>query len=189
MISLLAGTSPVNGYPLVNSVRSWFAIWLLNPHCGNLLVGGPVMRTGDDWQDDAMEIGPAVDFVRRHHRAVLATTRRDGTPQLSPVLATVDSAGRVVISSRETAIKTKNLRRDPRAWLCVFTDRFYGTWRQLTGTVDIVSLPDAMESLIEYYRNAVGEHPDWDEYREAMRHERRCLLRMTVTAAGPDVSG
>jgi PPOX class probable F420-dependent enzyme len=136
-----------------------------------------------------MEVSRAVDFVRRHHHAVLTTTRRDGAPQMSPVLVAVDDAGRVVVSSRETAMKTKNVRRDPRAWVCVFTDKFFGSWRQLSGDVEVLSLPDAMEPLVEYYRSAVGEHPDWDDYRAAMERERRCLLRITVTEAGPDVSG
>jgi PPOX class probable F420-dependent enzyme len=136
-----------------------------------------------------MEIPEALDFVRRHHHAVLATTRADGTPQMSPVAATVDDAGRVVISSRETAVKTRNLRRDPRAFLCVFTDRFFGRWIQVNGTADVLSLPDAMEPLVEYYRSVAGEHRDWDEYRTAMRSEQRVLLRITPTYAGPTVAG
>ena len=136
-----------------------------------------------------MEILEVLDFVRRHHHAVLATTRADGTPQMSPVAATVDDAGLVVVSSRETAVKTRNLRRDPRAFLCVFTDRFFGGWVQVNGTADVLSLPDAMEPLVDYYRSAAGEHPDWDEYRAAMRAERRVLLRITPTSAGPNVSG
>jgi PPOX class probable F420-dependent enzyme len=136
-----------------------------------------------------MDVSRAVDFVRRHHHAVLTTMRRDGTPQMSPVLVAVDDAGRVVVSSRETAMKTKNVRRDPRAWVCVFTDSFFGSWHQLAGDVEVLSLPDAMEPLVEYYRSAVGEHPDWDDYRAAMEREQRCLLRITVTHAGPDASG
>jgi PPOX class probable F420-dependent enzyme len=136
-----------------------------------------------------MDIAEALEFVRHNHNAVLATTRSDGSPQLSPVTVGVDDAGRIVISTRETAIKTRNLRRDPRAVLCVVTTRFYGDWVQLTGTADIVSLPEAMEPLVEYYRGISGEHPDWDEYREAMRSQQRVLVRITPTAAGPNVSG
>ena len=136
-----------------------------------------------------MDIPEALDFVRRHHHAVLATSRADGTPQMSPVAATVDADGLVVVSSRETAVKTRNLRRDPRAFLCVFTDRFFGGWVQLNGTTEVLSLPDAMEPLVGYYRSVSGEHPDWDEYRAAMRSERRVLLRITPTSAGPNVSG
>ena len=111
-------------------------------------------------------------------------------PQLSPVTCTVDDEGRVLISTRETAVKTKNLRRRPRASLCVFTDTFFGgRWAQLDGTVTVVSLPDAMEPLVDYYRRISGEHPDWDGYRAAMVRERRVILRMRVTRAGPDLFG
>lgn len=136
-----------------------------------------------------MDLDAARDFVRQHSHAVLAATRKDGAPQLSPVAATVDGEGRVVVSSRETAYKVKNLRRDPRAWLCVFPDGFYGAWVQVEGAVEVVSLPEAMEPLVDYYRAVSGEHPDWAEYREAMRTEQRCLIRVTLTRAGPDVAG
>ena len=136
-----------------------------------------------------MDPAQAVDFVRTHHRAVLSTLRRDGSPQLSPVLVAADDDGRLLVSTRETAVKTKNVRRDPRAWLCVFTDRFFGGWVQVGGDVEVVSLPEAMDVLVDYYRRTAGEHDDWDSYREAMRRERRCVLRLTPTSAGPDVSG
>jgi PPOX class probable F420-dependent enzyme len=136
-----------------------------------------------------VDLDEARDVIREQHRAVLATMRRDGTPQLSPVGVGLDDAGRIVISTRETAYKTRNLRRDPRAWLCVLPDGFYGRWIQVSGDVDIVSLPDAMELLVDYYREVAGEHPNWDEYRAAMESERRCLVRITPTSAGPDRAG
>jgi len=136
-----------------------------------------------------MDIPQALDFLRANHRAVLATTRGDGSPQLSPVAVSVDDDGLLVVSTRETAVKTRNLRRDPRAWVCAFSDRFFGPWVQVAGTAEIVSLPDAMEGLVSYYRSISGEHPDWDDYRRAMRAEQRVLLRITPTTAGPSVSG
>jgi len=136
-----------------------------------------------------MEVARALDFVRSHARAVLATRRRDGSVQMSPVAVAVDSDGLVAISSRETAVKVKNLRRDPHASLCVMSDGFYGDWVQLDGTASILSLPDAMEPLVEYYRTLSGEHPDWDDYRAAMERDRRCVIRVAVERAGPDVSG
>jgi PPOX class probable F420-dependent enzyme len=136
-----------------------------------------------------MEIQEAIGFVRTNSHAVLSTLRRDGTPQLSPVTVGVDADDRVIISSRQTAIKTKNLIRDPRAWLAVFGERFYGTWVQLSGPVEIVSLPAALPLLEEYYRLLSGEHPDWDDYRAAMVRDQRCLIRITPTAAGPTISG
>jgi PPOX class probable F420-dependent enzyme len=137
-----------------------------------------------------VDLDEARDYLRSHHRAVLTTMRRDGTPQMSPVGVTVDDAGRAVISSRETAIKVKNLRRDPRAWVCAFPDEFYGaTFVQVEGDVTILSLPDAMEPLVDYYRSMAGEHPDWDDYRGAMEKEQRVLIQLDLTRAGPDTSG
>ena len=135
-----------------------------------------------------MDVAAALDVVRRQHHAVLATIRGDGRPQLSPVSAGVlDDA--VVVSSRETAMKVRNLRRRPSASLCVFPDGFYGEWVQVEGPAEVVSLPEAMEPLMAYYRQVAGEHPDWDEYRSAMENERRVIVRVTVQRAGPDRSG
>ena len=136
-----------------------------------------------------MDLDEARDYLRAHHRAVLATLRRDGTPQMSPVMCAVADDGAVVVSSRETAVKTKNVRRDPRAWLCVFPDQFFGGHVQVEGSVTVVSLPEAMDGLVDYYRRLAGEHQDWDDYRRAMEEERRVLLRLDLTRAGPDVSG
>jgi PPOX class probable F420-dependent enzyme len=136
-----------------------------------------------------MDLDDARAYVRDHSHAVLSTVKRDGTPQLSPVTVAVDDEGRVVVSSRETAYKTKNLRRDARAWVCVFPDGFYGPWVQLQGTVDVLSLPDALEPLVAYYRAVAGEHEDWDDYRRAMVAEQRCLLRISLLRAGPDRAG
>lgn len=136
-----------------------------------------------------MDIDEATEYVRTHHQAVLATLKRDGSPQLSPVTAGVDGEGRVIISTRETAYKVRHVRRDPRVWLCAFPDGFYGQWAQIAGTAEILELPAAMEPLVDYYRGISGEHPDWDDYRAAMERERRVLLRVTVTKAGPAVSG
>jgi PPOX class probable F420-dependent enzyme len=136
-----------------------------------------------------MDLDKARQFLQTHHRAVLAARRKNGDPQLSIVSAAVDDDGRVLISSRETAVKTKNLRRDPRASLLVMSDEFYGDWIQVDGTVEVVSLPDAMEILVDYYRRISGEHEDWDDYRSAMERDRRVILRLAIERAGPDIAG
>jgi PPOX class probable F420-dependent enzyme len=136
-----------------------------------------------------MEIDEGLAFVTEHHRAVMATYRDDGSPQLSPVTVGVDDDGFVVMSTRETAVKVRNLTADPRTSLCVFTDAFFGPWVRIDGTASVVSLPDAMDGLIDYYRRISGEHDDWDDYRAAMERERRVLVRIAVTAVGPDISG
>jgi len=101
----------------------------------------------------------------------------------------VDDEGKVVISTREAASKTRNLRRDPAAVLCVVSDNFFGRWLQIEGTAQIVSLPEAMEGLVDYYRRISGEHPDWDDYRRVMQHEQRVLVCVSIDAVGPADAG
>lgn len=136
-----------------------------------------------------MDIAEAQQFLRENECAVLATWRRDGRVQMSPITVGLDAEGHAIISSRETAYKVKNLRRDPRASLCVFVDEFTGPWVQVEGTAEILSLPEAMEPLVEYYRLVAGEHPNWDDYRQAMERDRRVLIRITIERAGPDRQG
>ena len=137
-----------------------------------------------------MDLEDARTFIREHHRAVIATRRRDGAPQMSIVACNVDGDGRVVVSTRETAVKTKNVQRDPRVSICVLPDDGWaGPWIQVDGTAEVLSLPEAMEPLVDYYRTTAGEHPDWDDYRAAMERERRVLLRVTLERAGPDTAG
>ncbi|HUH06358.1 MAG TPA: PPOX class F420-dependent oxidoreductase [Egibacteraceae bacterium] len=136
-----------------------------------------------------MEAEQARAFVARNHRAVMATRRESGGLQTSPVTVGVDGDGMIVISSRETAYKVRNLQRDPRAVLCVISDGFFGPWIQIDGTAEIIHLPQAMEPLVDYYRRISGEHPDWDEYRRAMNDQRRVLIRVSIERAGPDNQG
>jgi PPOX class probable F420-dependent enzyme len=136
-----------------------------------------------------MDLDKAREVIREQHRAVLATIREDGTPQMSPVLVALDDDGRVLVSTRETALKVRNLRRDERLWLCVLPDGFFGRWIQVQGRAEIVPLPEAMDGLVDYYRRISGEHENWDEYRQAMQAERRVLLRVALERAGPDRAG
>ncbi|MGB6457763.1 MAG: PPOX class F420-dependent oxidoreductase [Streptosporangiaceae bacterium] len=136
-----------------------------------------------------MDIGRAVGFIAANPRAILATARSDGRPQLSPVVAAVDADGRVLISTRETAIKARNLARDPRASLCVINDGFFGEWVQAEGNAELIHLPEALPLLEDYYRRISGAHPDWEDYRAAMRRDKRLIVRITIDRAGPDVSG
>ena len=132
-----------------------------------------------------MDLDAARQVVRSQNRAVLSTLRANGTPQMSPVVTTVDDAGRVIISTSDDTAKVRNVRRDPRAWLCVLPDEFFGRWIQVEGDVEVVEQPDALDLLVDYYRRVAGEHEDWDEYRAAMRRENRVLVRVHPTRAGP----
>ena len=134
-----------------------------------------------------MDLDEARAFIRQNHRAVLATFRSDGRPQMSPVSVGIDGDGRPMISTREPAYKVRNLRRDPRVSVCVMSEGW--DWVQVDGRATIIPLPEAMELLVEYYKSVAGEHPDWDEYRQAMQDQRRVILRIDVERAGPDRHG
>ncbi|MGI8334600.1 PPOX class F420-dependent oxidoreductase [Actinomadura scrupuli] len=130
-----------------------------------------------------------LDFVRPRHRAVLLTTRADGGPQASPVTCGVDGEGRIVVSTYPARAKARNVRRDPRASVVVLSDDFDGPWVQVDGSAEILDVPEAVEALVDYYRAIAGEHPDWDEYREAMVRQNKSLLRITPERWGPVATG
>jgi PPOX class probable F420-dependent enzyme len=136
-----------------------------------------------------MDLEHAREFIRQNHHAVLATMRADARPQLSPVVCALDDEGFVVVSTRETAYKTRNIERDPRVSVCIVPDGFFGEWVQVDGRATIVHLPEALDGLVDYYRRVSGEHPDWDDYRNAMGRERRVLVRIALERAGPTKSG
>ena len=130
-----------------------------------------------------------LDFVRPRHHMVLVTRRADGSPQASPVTGGVDAEGRLVISTYPERAKTANARRDPRVSVLVLSDDFGGAWVQVDGDCEVLDLPDSVEPLVDYFRAISGEHPDWDEYREAMRRQGKSLLRVTPTRWGPVATG
>ena len=130
-----------------------------------------------------------VEFMRARHHAILMTTRADGSPQLSPVTSGVDSEGRIVIATYPQRAKAVNIRRDSQVSVCLLSDDFGGPWVQIRGSAEVVDLPDALEPLVEYFRSISGEHPDWDEYREAMRKQGKCLIRITIEHWGPVATG
>jgi PPOX class probable F420-dependent enzyme len=120
---------------------------------------------------------------------LVITTRQDGRPQASPVSGGVDAEGRIVISSYPERAKSANVRRDARTSVLVLSDDFGGPWVQVDGTGEVIELPDAVEPLVDYYRSISGEHPDWDEYREAMRKQGKCLIRITPERWSPVATG
>lgn len=128
-------------------------------------------------------------FVRPRHRIVLTTFRSDGSPQSSPVSGGIDPLGRLVVASYPKRAKTGNLRRDPRASALVLSDEWDGPWIQLDGTAEVLDVPEAVEPLVDYFRSISGEHPDWDEYRQAMLDQGKSLLRVTIERWGPIATG
>ena len=142
-----------------------------------------------------MEFAPvdndvAKEFLGKHHWGVLTTRRKDGSLQMSPVTVGIDGIGHAIISSRETAYKVNNLRRNPRAAVCVFAKEFHGEgWVQISGAAEIISLPDAMETLVYLERQAKGEHKNWPEFHARMEREKRVIIRITIETAGPKKRG
>ncbi len=132
-----------------------------------------------------------LDFLRTRHHLVLVTSRRDGSPQVSPVTGGVDDQGRVVISTYPDRAKAVNLRREPRASVLVLSDEWDDAWVQVDGTAEVLDMPspEAEDGLVAYFRCIAGEHADWDEYREAMRRQGKSLIRITVTRWGPLATG
>ena len=130
-----------------------------------------------------------LEFLRPRHHAILMTTRKDGRPQSSPNSCGVDSEGRVVISTYPERAKVLNIRRNPLVSVCVLSEEWNGPWVQVDGTAEVIDLPDSVEPLVEYFRSISGEHPDWDEYRQAMRDQGKSLIRITIDGWGPIATG
>jgi PPOX class probable F420-dependent enzyme len=137
----------------------------------------------------AVDRDALLDFIRPRHHLVLTTQRSDGRPQMSPVTGGVDEAGRIVISSYPGRAKTRNAERRPQVSVLVLSDDFGGAWVQLDGEAEVLHMPEALDGLVDYYRCISGEHPDWDEYREAMRVQAKSLIRITPTGWGPIATG
>lgn len=138
---------------------------------------------------DTVGLDELLDFVRPRHHMVLTTFRADGSLQTSPVTGGVDAEGRIVIASYPQRAKSANLRRTPRASVTVLSDEFNGPYVQVDGDAEVIGLPDAVEPLVDYFRAVAGEHSDWDEYRQAMVEQGKCLIRITPTRWGPVATG
>jgi PPOX class probable F420-dependent enzyme len=140
---------------------------------------------------DIVDRAHRLDFARTRHRLTLVTLKRDGRPQLSPVTGGVDDAGRIVISTYPDRAKIRNLRRSPAATVLIHSDEWDGPYVQVDGVAEVLDMPDpeAEDALVEYFRCIAGEHPDWDEYRAAMRRQGKSLIRITVEGWGPIATG
>jgi PPOX class probable F420-dependent enzyme len=137
----------------------------------------------------AVNADELLDFIKIRHHAIVMTTRADGRPQASPVTCGVDEEGRIVIATYPERAKIVNARRDPRVSVLFLSDDFGGEWVQVDGAAEVLDVPEAVEALVDYYRSIAGEHPNWDEYREAMIEQGKSLLRVTPERWGPIASG
>jgi PPOX class probable F420-dependent enzyme len=135
--------------------------------------------------DTAVDRAGLDEFIRSRHQAILSTQRGDGTPQMSPVTIGIDPAGTILIASYPERAKVLNLRRRPQAYVCVLSEIFAGEWVQVSGTSTVVDLPDALDGLVTYFRSISGEHPDWNEYRQAMIDQGKVLIKIAPITWGP----
>jgi len=129
------------------------------------------------------------EFLRPRHKGLLVTNRTDGRPQMSPVTCGVDADGRVVVSTYPDRAKARNARRDPRVSICVVSDDWDGPYVQVDGRAEVLDMPEALDGLVEYFRCISGEHPDWDEYRDAMARQDKSLIRVHIERWGPIATG
>jgi len=129
------------------------------------------------------------DFLRGRNRWVLATTRRDGRPQMSLVTGGMTADGRLAISTYPERAKAKNARRDPQVSVAVLGDEFNDEWIQVDGRAEVLDMPEAGDAFVEYYRCISGEHPDWDEYRQAMADQGKCIIMIEPTRWSPVSKG
>ncbi|QIP85702.1 PPOX class F420-dependent oxidoreductase [Streptomyces sp. Tu 2975] len=136
-----------------------------------------------------VDLEQLLEFVRTRHRAILLTRRADGSPQGSPLTCGADDSGRIVVSTYPERAKTRNAKRDARVGVIVLSDDWNGPWVQVDGTAEVIDSPASVEPLVEYFRNISGEHPDWDEYREAMRKQGKSIIRVTPERWGPIATG
>ncbi|MBB5159191.1 PPOX class F420-dependent oxidoreductase [Saccharopolyspora phatthalungensis] len=130
-----------------------------------------------------------LEFLRPRHRGLLVTTRSDGRPQMSPVTCGVDTEGRIVVSTYPERVKTRNARRDARVSMCVLSDEWDGPYVQVDGRAEVLDMPAALDGLVEYFRCISGEHPNWDDYREAMVRQNKSLIRIDIERWGPIATG
>ena len=137
----------------------------------------------------AVDRAGLLEFVRPRHHMLLITARADGRPQASPVTGGVDDSGRIVISTYPERAKTTNARQRPAVSVVVLSDDFGGAWVQVDGDCEVIDSPQSVEPLVEYFRCIAGEHPDWDEYRQAMLDQDKSILRITPTRWSPVATG
>jgi PPOX class probable F420-dependent enzyme len=130
-----------------------------------------------------------LDFLRPRHKGIYVATRRDRRPQLSPVSCGVDQQGRIVVSTYPQRAKTRSTRLNPEVSICVLSDDFDGPWVQVYGTAEVLDMPEAAEGFVDYFRSVAGEHPDWQEYKQAMFDQGKSLIRITPTSWGPVATG
>jgi len=148
-------------------------------------ISGDDRRANYRASDVDLDRSELAEHLRGRHRWVLATTRGDGRPQMSMVTGGMIADGRLAISTYPERVKAKNARRNALVSVAVMGEEFNDAWVQIDGEAEVLDLPGAGDAFVEYYRSISGEHPDWDEYRQAMVDQGKCMILVTPTRWSP----
>jgi len=152
---------------------------------------GPKKLSKDDPRaaHQASDVAVGLDELAAHlqgrNRWVLSTTRSDGRPQMSLVSGGMTADRTLAIATYPERAKAKNARRNPLVSVAVLGDEFNDAWVQIDGTATVLDLPEAGDAFVEYFRCISGEHPDWDEYRQAMADQGKCMIVIEPTRWSP----
>ena len=135
------------------------------------------------------DIDLELDELREHlngpHQWIIATTRSDGRPQMSLVTGGMTADGRLAVSTYPSRAKAKNARRNPDVSIMVMGEHFHDAWVQIDGKSEVKDMPEASDDFVEYFRCISGEHSDWEEYRQAMADQGKCIIMITPTSWSP----
>ncbi len=137
-----------------------------------------------------MEIADAQKFLRDNHHGVLVTRKKDSSLQMTLVSPVIDDDGKVIITSRESTYKVKNIKRNPQISLLVYGDQFNGSnYIQIDGRAEVIPHPKAMDIVLNWHRQIRGEPANWEVVREKTKAEGRIAMRVTIEKVGPQRKG
>jgi PPOX class probable F420-dependent enzyme len=72
------------------------------------------------------------------HTGKLATTRKDGSPHVTPVWYVLDDDGNILFNTGAESLKGRTLRRDPRCAMCVDDERPPFSFVVVSGTAELI---------------------------------------------------
>ncbi|NIO08957.1 MAG: TIGR03618 family F420-dependent PPOX class oxidoreductase [Deltaproteobacteria bacterium] len=137
-----------------------------------------------------MNIAEAKEMMKGKHQGVLVARRKDGSLQMTLVSPAMTASGDLIITSRETTYKVKNIKRNPQISLVVYGERFNGSqYIQVDGKAEIIPQPQAMDTVLEWHRQVRGEADNWDDLRKKYLAERRIVMRIQIDRVGPQNRG
>ena len=139
--------------------------------------------------DVDVDAGELAAHLAGKHRWVISTTRADGRPQMSLVTGGMAADGRLLVTSYPSRAKVKNIRKNPAVSVLVMGEEFNDAWVQVDGDATVTDVPDGLDDFVEYFRCISGEHPDWDEYRQAMVDQGKTVIAITPTRWSPVSKG